>query len=339
MALHIDYLLSAHDCVIVPGWGAFLAQRACALSVEDSDVIRCPRRAITFNSSVNSNDGLLVNSLIRREGLSYDAAVKEVNDYVTALYKQVQYEGSVSIGRLGMFKKVEEVIVFEPYYRADAFDSYFGLVDLKIKTLSQLLNDKMQQDAADVAEDEPSDNYVREDNVLWIYSKRVIQVAASVILLIGACVLLSTPLVFEDSVDYAGINTAVEIKQNEQPMPLNEDGVLAIRLPQCAMQELVERNQDIPEAKAENISVEQQSEPHEIEFEIPHNAQGNYYLIVASLDSQEQALKFISKHSGDLRILERDGRFRVYAAQSNSVKILNKAKRVLANQYPDAWVL
>ena len=78
IALHIGYLMSEHDCVIVPGWGAFIAQYTSAFSFYDSGLYKKPKRFVAFNSSINHSDGLLQNSLMRREGISYEAANREL---------------------------------------------------------------------------------------------------------------------------------------------------------------------------------------------------------------------------------------------------------------------
>jgi hypothetical protein len=56
---HIEYLVSRHDCVVVPGWGAFIAQYEPARIDAESGLIVPPSRAISFNQSVMHNDGLL----------------------------------------------------------------------------------------------------------------------------------------------------------------------------------------------------------------------------------------------------------------------------------------
>ena len=70
---HIEYLLRNHDCVIVPGWGAFIAQYQPASFTEDGQMLP-PSRLIGFNASISHQDGLLASSVMRREKISYDAA-------------------------------------------------------------------------------------------------------------------------------------------------------------------------------------------------------------------------------------------------------------------------
>ena len=68
---HIEYLTHKHDCVIVPGFGAFISRNSC---VKYNGMISAINRNISFNASVDYNDGLLISSLMRREQISDEIA-------------------------------------------------------------------------------------------------------------------------------------------------------------------------------------------------------------------------------------------------------------------------
>lgn len=331
IALHIEYLLTKHDCVIVPGWGAFLVQYTNAFSFEDNGLYKRPNRFVSFNSSVSHNDGMLVSSLVRKNGITYENACREVADFVATLRKQLDYDGSVAIGRLGFFKKDSELIVFEPCHATSVCSDVFGLKDLRIKTLAQIAQE--QNGAEEAVSDTKSDNVVR------LLGRRFVQVAASIVLLIGVCFVLSTPITFDESTDYAGLDSAVKIKSPKQVVTLKSEGDLSIALPKCAAEENAEAVINCDSAKVMASRSYMPYEESESDSVIPHNIEGRYYLIVSSLDTKAQADKFIAKHGGDLKVLEGDGRYRIYAAQSNSIKQLAKAKQLLKNTYPDAWIL
>ena len=59
---HIEYLMMYNDCVVIPGWGALIANYASS-SVESGKVAR-PGRLIGFNSTISHNDGMLATSLM-----------------------------------------------------------------------------------------------------------------------------------------------------------------------------------------------------------------------------------------------------------------------------------
>ena len=62
---HIEYLMTRHDCVAIPGWGAFIANYNIARYDEEREVMEHPCRTLGFNAGVDHNDGLLVNSIMR----------------------------------------------------------------------------------------------------------------------------------------------------------------------------------------------------------------------------------------------------------------------------------
>ena len=182
---HIEYQMALHDCVVVPGWGALVAQHTPASYDADARVFRCPHRAIAFNASVNHNDGLLVNSIMRRDGLSYDNAMRTIDDQVSTYRRQIAQGREVAFGHLGIFKAAKGgAMEFVPF-GGTGRDEYFGLVDLHVATLEQ----KSQPLPAAVSTHERArDEFMR-------YVKRTWQVAASVVVLVALTIMLTTPRV------------------------------------------------------------------------------------------------------------------------------------------------
>ena len=97
---HIEYLSYKHDCVIVPGFGAFISQYS---STNENGIISSLNRNITFNASIDYNDGLLINSLMRRERISSEFAKNLIAEYVCCIRTQLKHEGEIPLGRLGYF--------------------------------------------------------------------------------------------------------------------------------------------------------------------------------------------------------------------------------------------
>ncbi len=102
---HIEYLLMTHDCVSLPGMGAFVAQYVAAEIDRESGLVNPPRRVFSFNSDINHNDGLLCASVARKKLVSYDIASEIVESEIRALRVQLDMVGEVSLGRVGTLKK------------------------------------------------------------------------------------------------------------------------------------------------------------------------------------------------------------------------------------------
>ena len=71
LSLHIEYLLLRHDCVVVPGIGAFINIYQTPEFDTATGKITPMMREVRFNGAVRSDDGLLANSYARKYQISY----------------------------------------------------------------------------------------------------------------------------------------------------------------------------------------------------------------------------------------------------------------------------
>ena len=106
LALHIEYLLKRHDCVIVPGFGAFLASRRRAAYSPES--VLPSSVEFFFNSAVCNDDGLLASSFARRNRLSFEEAKVVLAEESESLRAAIDSYGEATIGRVGVLRRGEE---------------------------------------------------------------------------------------------------------------------------------------------------------------------------------------------------------------------------------------
>ncbi len=72
--LFIAELLQLHDCVIMPDIGAFIGHhQAATVHIIDKQIFP-PHKTISFNSSLQHNDGLLIHLVARKMNCSYEHA-------------------------------------------------------------------------------------------------------------------------------------------------------------------------------------------------------------------------------------------------------------------------
>ena len=79
---YIIQLLLTHDCVIVPGFGGFVANYCDAVHDESTHTFSPPSKKILFNSSLSHNDGLLINHIAEQLNVSYSEAEQMVRQSV-----------------------------------------------------------------------------------------------------------------------------------------------------------------------------------------------------------------------------------------------------------------
>lgn len=121
-------LLYDHDCVIVPGWGGFLAQYRPARLDAARQLVHPPSKEVGFNRHLLRNDGLLTDHLAQRDGIGFAAANalidKEVSDWKQAL----DLHGRVEVPRIGIFyRDAQRNLQFDPDDRANFLKEAYGL--------------------------------------------------------------------------------------------------------------------------------------------------------------------------------------------------------------------
>lgn len=310
---HIEYLIGRHDCVVVPGWGAFIAQYQSAQIDETNGVMLPPMRTIGFNGDISHNDGLIATSVMRREKVSYEVAVKMVADEVDVMKHQLDVDGEVPVGKVGVFSKSEnDTVVFDP------FVSNLGYAGLPMLNIEARRVEEFEE---------------KSDVVYIPVSRNFFKLAASIILLIGLGLTLSTPLIVDEAqVNYASISTPkvvvpeVIAPQIEEP---TIDSELFIAMP------------DVNEAMAVVDTTMTTMAIGDAMMEMRCSETDAYCLIVASLATRELADEYVAER-GDaaMHILECDGKYRIYVATgATAAQALKPMQSVaFAEKYPAAWV-
>ena len=124
--VYISQLLYRYQCVTVPGFGAFLTETHSAQLNESTNSFFPPKKTISFNSRIKNNDGLLANHVALQEKISYEEAVKSIQNEVALWAEQLQRKEVVTLKNIGTIAvNAEWNWVFEPVasvnYLADAF--------------------------------------------------------------------------------------------------------------------------------------------------------------------------------------------------------------------------
>ncbi len=100
---YISHLVARHDCVIMPGTGAFLAVEEPAHYNVKEGIFIPPYRTMHFNPNVKVDDALLLSEYIDNEQLGYEEATKKMNREIESLHNALKTTGIVRFGELGTF--------------------------------------------------------------------------------------------------------------------------------------------------------------------------------------------------------------------------------------------
>ncbi|MDE6378572.1 MAG: hypothetical protein K2K72_07500, partial [Duncaniella sp.] len=137
IASHIEYLLLSHQCVVAPGLGAFLVHESPSRYDEATGLLLPPSRTVGFNPAVTLNDGLLAQSVARRERISIESARSRVESAIESFRRQLQEVRTLPLGNLGDLTLSDGAIIFEPSTTSAVSFSYSGLSPLAVSLLSE----------------------------------------------------------------------------------------------------------------------------------------------------------------------------------------------------------
>ena len=147
VAHSIEELLYRYNCVIMPGFGAFLTQRKSATIHQTTNAFYPPSKVLSFNEQLSSNDGLLVSHLVQIEKSSYDEMLKKV-ELISSQWKAELKENKrltlPNIGELWLNKAGK--IQFQPSYQVNYLTSSFGMSSfVSIPMIREVLKEEVQE--------------------------------------------------------------------------------------------------------------------------------------------------------------------------------------------------
>lgn len=331
LALHIEYLLQRHDCVILPGTGAVMAVTEPAYFDEERCLFVPPMRRICFNAAIVNDDGVLANSYSRRMGVSFDEGRRILARELEALNSSLLLNKEVSLGKTGMLTLTEAgTIEFHPHLTPEQMMSEMGMPAIPMKPAPVATEDSnvgapaVAAAAAEVketpAEDSTLSSEKETDNAKPRFNpdcyyvavnKRFAHMAASVLLVLIVTLTFIIP------------------------------GDKNQRLPQTASV--------IPLTTATAGNAEEKEERSEERVEAPapeqltQEAEPSHYLIVATFRNAEEAERYIMDNAGgddSLELLEGETVCRVAVASSANVgplhTMLNDPE--FHSRHPQAWI-
>ncbi|WP_419213280.1 SPOR domain-containing protein [Maribacter sp. X9] len=125
---YISDLLYRYNCVVVPGFGAFLTQKTTARINQDTNTFFAPSKSVAFNGQLISNDGLLVSYVSESEKISFEDALSNIEERVKWWKYILKEESSLTLKNIGLLTtNAEGKILFQPASEPNYLTSSFGL--------------------------------------------------------------------------------------------------------------------------------------------------------------------------------------------------------------------
>lgn len=306
MIEHIEYLMLSNDCVVVPGFGAFIAQYTSSNNCAQNSTFTSPKRSISFNASINHNDGLLANSIAKKASIPYAEALKQI-EKSTTICRQALSDGSeVPFGRLGFFiSNAEGHIEFIPFHHELANDDFFGLQSFSFPTLAERNAQVATEETVSETYSEPEINIGRRN---W-FSHKAVQIAASIVMLVCLTFALSTPIIIDK--------------------PTHQLATLNVPTPTMPKHKVV---------KTEEISLQKQVEAVSEKKEA--NSNGRYAIIICSLKKQSQVAQYFqeNKDINPANVIKKNGYYMIYFNRGDNYQELVKEAKQMPKPYTEFWI-
>ena len=128
LSQYISTLLYRYECVVVPGFGAFLTHKVSAEIDAQAQVFYPPKKRLSFNEQLQSNDGVLANYIATSEKVSYENALAKIAKQVAEIQQSLKQNETVSLKYVGdLSRRKTGALEFEPSYHLNYMTAAFGL--------------------------------------------------------------------------------------------------------------------------------------------------------------------------------------------------------------------
>lgn len=366
LARHIEHLLRDNDCVILPGFGGFIAQAVPAYYMSKEALFYPPSRNISFNAAITMNDGLLAQSYMKSYQVDYARANYMVDMAIEQLRDTLDEEGTVVLPHIGTIKQdIYQSIQFMPEEAGISSPHHFGLGSFLIKELHQLhqSSETQQQHQPIITHTAKTINLHINKNML----RQVMSTAAVLLLLL----MVSLPTGNHKPTDIASLHltnmiTVLPAAQQEMGSVHETDAIestsnkgisiidptVIIHTTNIPAVDMPASDVTVPASpfEASQILAENSSQPTEIATEVPQAdamilPKKVYHIIVASLPNhrgaEETLNQYIDKGYLNASLVERDNRIRISLTQFTNKTEANSYLSALRTKegFANAWLL
>lgn len=150
LATYINDLLYRYECVIIPGFGAFLTQYNSAMIDQETNTFNPPGKTLLFNRQLQTNDGLLANYVASVENCSYELALQKIRNFTGRLSLQLSERKVVSLKNVGEFcLNDEHSVQFTPSEKENFNPASFGLSTFNSPRISREVYKEVVQEIED----------------------------------------------------------------------------------------------------------------------------------------------------------------------------------------------
>lgn len=336
---NISRLIAQHNCVIMPGVGAFLAHRVPAYYSVAERVFMPPHRELCFNPQVTVDDALLLSEYMSDGMLSYEEANRSLANDIDSLRSKLSDNGIVCFGELGTFDMdINGKISFTANANCIDDPHNYGFEPLAIAPLKDFKKKDIVIKRSSISKYVsaiaaaivaifvliPMGNSIYDNNMQFVAGFVPVENAAKPAETTPAVTVAETVVAIEGQAD-----AVCEIA------PV-EDTVTAHIFTEPATAEPVALEE------VQQASLEQASAVVEEPATVINENKKQYHIIVASTpnakNAQQAIFELSTRVKADYKVVEGDRRFRIAIESYDNETDTNAALERIHTTFPDAWV-
>ena len=317
---HIAFLLTQHECVIVPGLGAFIVTSSERAIISRWGFFLPPERTLDFDSEINDDDGLLVNAIIEKEKISREKAQFFIYQFVTSTLQSLEEGDELHVRGVGTLYMKDHKQLFRADKTLSCNANYFGLNRFSLPFLKDLPKQENMPKPVKVFQEDSND----ENELIPVRRKSPLYFSLVVLVIIALCIIIPFPL-NNDRFSPESKNQSYSMQDSineEDSVPENE-----IQLPA-----------DLSLANSENGNAKATS--------LVRVTSLDYYIVIANFPDESSAKKKLSevqaKGFDKAAILSTDEKYRVYIThfekKADAERYLTQF-RIDYSEYSNAWLL
>jgi hypothetical protein len=337
LSVCIKELLFKYNCVIIPGFGAFVLNYEPSHINAITNTFTPPSKNIIFNPSVNRNDGLLADYISGKMNSTFDEAVLILRDSVEDLKITLNKGKKIYFKDIGLFTVNREgSYQFETEEKVNFYPESFGLTSCHSPSIIR------EGIARRIEKKIKEKDYEHKD-------RRIITpvgwaAAASIMLItLLAWTVLRTDMIKNVNQSYAGIfNTLVSRIYNNDLIRTESNVPIVIYKPKTIISQPAKTNDILPtpESQHETLNMNLAKRSHELA-----NKHETYYIIGGCFSIEDNAKKFLEqlKSKGYNPVIigkTKTGLIRVSYSSFDNIEQANKElSSIHSSQNSGAWLL
>ena len=312
LSTHIEYLLLRNDCVVIPGFGAFINVRNAAFFDPERQEWHPMTREVRFNKALAHDDGLLANSYARKENVSFQTGRQLMNQDIESLKRVLTDEGEATLGNLGILNSNAGSVSFAPRFSADRLSLLMGYGMAPVQ-----MRETQKPSITEPEREMSSGQFDTSRNYYIPVNKIFAKVAASLLMVMAVALAIVLPVSDRNKVDKASV-LPVESLINSVAVPTESTEL------------------SVAETPAEAPETETLAETQNPSVPI-------FHAVVATFNTKAEAEKFIEMNSDSgypLQIVSTKTKSRVSAMSSSSKEEIYAMMREgdFHDTFSQAWV-